>query len=326
MPLILPTATFGRVNFGSIFCAPGARGFYGEGYPTHAYLKYLGLTWRGTAFAGKTITLLPRQGNMPLEKDGVTPCSIVPPCIIPKPWSGHMLNAVGLSNFGVQFYMDLGKWQKLTQPFCLSWMAVSETKEERLEEAREFVRVTTDFFHSLRTPVALQVNRACPSIKTFLDDPEIETTEIIEILEILATLKIPLILNFNPLVPIELLVAVSEHPAVSALWIANTIPWGSPGVDWMEIFGADVSPLITRGFKQAGGLSGPACLRITIRKLYLARHRGITIPIVAGNGIQCTEGVQKLRGLADAIAIGCVALMRPWRMKSIISAAHRCFD
>ena len=73
--------TLRGVDYGSTFCAVGARGFAGEGYPFHKPWGLVGMTWEGTAFAGKTMTLEPRDGNMPLKADGVTPKELFPKCI-----------------------------------------------------------------------------------------------------------------------------------------------------------------------------------------------------------------------------------------------------
>jgi heptaprenylglyceryl phosphate synthase len=53
-----------------------------------------------------------------------------------------------------------------------------------------------------------------------------------------------------------------------------------------------------------------------------ARRLEIETPIVAGNGIQRRSDVALLRKAgADAIAIGTVAMVRPWRMAAIIEEA-----
>jgi len=51
-----------------------------------------------------------------------------------------MLNSVGLSNFGARFYLDKGVWQKFTEPFCISFMAIGKTRRERMKECSGFVR------------------------------------------------------------------------------------------------------------------------------------------------------------------------------------------
>jgi dihydroorotate dehydrogenase len=141
-----------------------------------------------------------------------------------------------------------------------------------------------------------------------------------------AELGIPIVVNFNPVVPGQIMLTAADHPACDALWIANTIPWGDPSVDWQAVYKSTESPLKRRGLPVPGGLSGPACLPVTIDKIKEARGLDIVKPIVAGNGIQSPADVQAVRQAgADAVAIGIVGLVRPWRMRRIIRAANR-FD
>ena len=68
-------------------------------------------------------------------KDDSSPKQMRPDCIFIdfKRWlRGGMLNAVGLSNFGLKYYLERGKWQKLMKPWAPSFMLVRETHEERL--------------------------------------------------------------------------------------------------------------------------------------------------------------------------------------------------
>jgi len=76
------------------------------------------MDWSQTGFSGKTLTLLSCQGNMPLESDGVTPEERFPRCIVVGFGNnGWMLNAVGLSNFGAEFYLKSGEYHKIQKPF-----------------------------------------------------------------------------------------------------------------------------------------------------------------------------------------------------------------
>lgn len=308
------------VDFGPVFCAPGALGFDGEGYRLHRALRFLGMTWSTVGFAAKTITRHPNGGNMPIRDRDSTPIELLPRCIVAKPWSGHMLNAVRLSNHGIGWYIDRGYWRKQARPFFLSFMSLAKTSAERLEELRQFVILLGGYLkRNLLAPVALQLNFACPSSGHDFDEL---FQEIRQMLDIAQELGIPLVINFNPLVPTEVAAEAAEHSACSALWIGNTIPWGEKGIDWQHIFGTAKSPLIERGFGQAGGLSGPACLAFTIEKVAELRAAGVSIPIVAGNGIQHSRDVRELKAAgASAIAIGTVAILRPWRMRSIIRTA-----
>lgn len=311
-----------EVDYGRVFCAPGARGFFGEGYPWHRYAKLAGMTWKDTTFVAKTTTLEDRAGNMPLdERDHLTPKEFNPKCIEVKFRSGHVLNAVGLSGPGARWLLDQGRWQARTEPFMISFMTVGATKADRLEELRQFVKLLQKRLSSFRAPVALQINLGCPNTG---HPPEELYAEIEEMLEIAAVLRIPIVINYNPLVTGEQAFRTAEHPACSALWIANTIPWGTEGIDWQGIFGSTESPLTKRGLPAPGGLSGPKCLSFTIRAVMEARWAGVKKPIVAGNGVQRPYDVQELLAAgAKGIALGVVGLVRPWRMRKIIATQDR---
>lgn len=313
------------VEFGNVFCAPGALGFDGEGYRFHQYWKHFGMDWSGTTFVAKTITYPPNSGNMPfrLGTNQVASTEFVPRCIVVKPFSGHVLNAVRLSNPGIVWFIDRGAWTRQRKPFCLSFMSLAPTSKERMQELFAFVSLLRPHLKGVSAPMALQLNFACPSSGHDFTELYLEITEALDVAQ---TLEIPIIPNFNPLVPIEVVKKAARHPATSALWIANTIPWGTPGIDWKNIFGSRESPLIKRGFQQAGGLSGPACLSFTVAKIEEIRKAGVMVPVVAGNGIQSKTGVYDLKNSgAKAIAIGTVAIVRPYRMQSIIRAAQGIF-
>lgn len=313
------------IPFGAVFNAPGACGFFGEGYPFHRLWQSFGMTWQGTRFVAKTTTLQPRLeptkglGNMPLRSDRITPIELVPRCIVVESFTGHVLNAVGLSGPGARYLFEQGRWQARTEPFMLSFMSVAPTKAVRQAELREFIQLFEEYRSGFRAPVALQLNFACPNAG--LHQEEL-FGEIEEALTIASGLDIPLIPNFNPTVPIDLLREIAKHPACDALWIANTIPWGDPRIPWRKLFGSDTSPLVSRGFKAGGGLSGPMCLPFVIERLVQARDAGITKPIVAGNGIQSTHDVRlAFQAGAAAIALGVIGMVRPWRMREVIQTA-----
>ena len=306
---------------GRIYCAVGARGFYGEGYPFHRWWKYLGMDWEGMVLAAKTGTMSRVVGNMPLGKDGITPLELEPACIFVEPITGHMLNAVGLSNPGYPFLLEKGIWQTLPNPFCLSFMAMSETKEERLEETREFVALLSSHL-PFRSAIALQFNCGCPNaghdLSKLID-------ELGETFELAADLRqrygISLIANFSVAASPEAMIETALLPLCDGLWIANTVRFGHPAIDCRGIFGTDTSPMILRGFDKEGGISGPACLPLAIDRVMAVRAE-LDIPIIAGNGIQRPQDVVRMFAAgADAVAVGCVAIVRPWRMRAITRAA-----
>jgi dihydroorotate dehydrogenase len=314
------------VDYGCVINAPGARGFYGEGFPYHKLWRYLGMDWDGVTFAAKTMTLHPRLGNMPLRNDGLTPQELLcPRCIVVKPLSGHVLNAVGLANPGAVFLLDPPKpfrhtrWQERSEPFFLNFMAVAGTPEKRLTETQEFVDLLWRYL-PFPVPFALQLNFGCPNVKHRRAGVE----EIWNQLDVTSVLtkeyKIPLVPNFSVATPHKILLETAKHPACTALWVANTVPWGHPNIDWKWLFDTNISPLIQF---DGGGLSGPHCFSLALMKLISLRDAGVQIPIVVGNGIQTEEQVSAaFNAGADAITLGIISLVRPWRMRRIIKAAY----
>lgn len=319
----------GTVDFGNVFCAPGTFGFYGEGYPFHRLWKHLGLTASGLGFAGKTLTLDPTPGNMPLKDDGATPREWNPKCIWVDFVKGLVMNAVGLSNFGARFYLGSGFYHRLSTPFFLSFMTMAKDSAGREAETRSFCRFLKSHL-PFRAPVALQINFGCPNSGHDLAEFYGEICKLIEIAK--SILGIPVFANTNALMPTEVLIEVSR--IADGLWIANTVPWkATPRIAWEKI--GKVSPIRQRldpqnlkpESKIDGGLSGPACLELTVEKISALRNSGVTIPIVGGNGIRTRDNLLNLKTVfCDAVALGSVGLVRPRGMKQLIGVAHEYFD
>lgn len=320
-----------RTAFGPIFCAVGARGFFGEGYPFHPYWRYAGMTWKRTGFAGKTLTLEPRrgkkfdeEGNMPLRDDGLTPEELFPRSIwVDFKNGGRMINAVGLSNFGADFYLRTGRYHSINEPFFLSFMPVAKDPSGREAELKTFCQLLVRYF-PFRAPVALQINFGCPNTG---HDPSEFYAEICTLIDMAKSLLgIPIVANTNALMPTAILIETAR--IADALWIGNTIPFGDKGagryIDWSR-FG-EISPVRKRGLPADGGLSSPECLPLTLEKVRDLRNGGVTIPIVGGNGIRTTEDLKKLyRAGCDAVSVGSLGVVKPWRMGGIIRAAHEIF-
>lgn len=319
------------ISYSSTFCAVGARGFAGEGYPFHKLWRFLGMTWEGTAFAGKTMTLEERVGFMPLKPDGVTPKDFFPRCI----WGslrngGEMVNQVGLSNFGLKFYLRKGVFDDLRlMPFMISIMLMESAPEKRAHEMRQMLQLLKERMPSWVT-YALQINFACPNTGHDLSVFHKEMATLVKMAkEILET--VPIVANVNALMPTDILVGTAE--VADAFWIGNAIPFGSPGVGirW-ERFGVSadgkpVSPLARRQSDWAGGLSSPDCLWATLEKVKDLRYRGVKIPIIAGNGIRIKDDVRQLKlAGADGVFVGSLGTVRPWRMRSIINYSNQLFS
>lgn len=315
--------TLRNIYFGRIANASGARGFFGEGYPFHKWWKLIGMTWEKTTFVAKTTTLKARPGNMSLANDRITPRELFPKCIYVDPLKGIVLNAVGLSGPGADFLLSQGRWQKRTEPFFISFMSLGADKAERLQELRAFVALFKHFLPGFLAPVGLELNFSCPNVGLHLDGL---FNEIGESLEIANELDIPLVVKLNPTVSAGFLIDIARIPECDAIAPTNTVPWGqlSEKIDWQKLFGSEESPLIKRGIPQPGGLSGPIVFPIVADLINQCKQGGISKPIIGGNGIQSGEYAAMMFDVfrADAIQIGCVGVVRPWRMREIIATAH----
>lgn len=258
------------VYFEPVLDASGVRGLFGrEGFWFH-HLPLMGESWwdfSGSVPVGKTMTLNPTAGNMPLQKMyPFQPKKWFPRCIWFSLRHGIALNAVGLSNPG-----SLVMLYNTPHPPVISFMPVSGTAESRLEEVRAFVQqvqavVVLDGSvgrHGVCT--AIQLNLTCPNTA---HDPRVLVHETAAMLDVLMMLEIPIMVKVNVFVTPEAVRGIAAHDACDAIVCSNTIPFGAtvPGlvrqVPWDRYFPDGISPLQRRGFVQAGGLSGAPLLPV----------------------------------------------------------------
>lgn len=306
------------IDFGLVWCASGAQGFFGEGYWYHRWWKPFGLSFDRATFVAKTTTFTPQKGNMETREDGITPKRLKPDCIVVKPFRGMALNAVGLTGPGAEALFADGRWQARTEPFFLSFMSVADTLSKRLDELNGFMRLGHEHLPRFRAKVGLQINFSCPNAGRASDDLAYEGALM---LAHAAALRIPLVPKLSVTTPIEAAARIAEHPACDAVCISNTIPWAMVDAKTKRKFSRDgTSPLATYG---GGGLSGAPLYPLVLDWVRRAKKIGFPKPINAGGGILSSEdAVGLLDAGADSIFIGSVAFLRPWRVASIITAAR----
>lgn len=317
-------------EFGYVFNCSGARGFFGNGYWFHRFLKiFSGFTPNRLTFVAKTLTLLENRGNAPVDKNFRLKWPF-PRCIIIKWFKGVALNAVGLSGRGVKETLAAGILQKLPGPVVLSFMANGKTKQDRLRQFREFVALLEkelpNFEAYLVGLLALQVNISCPNAKINMKELE---EEALEMLQIAARLGIPIDLKVNVFVSVEFIKKIEASGLCDVITCSNTIPWleFDNEIPWEELFGSRIiSPLIKRGFT-AGGLSGIWLLPYVADWFYRMRQAGITMQMKAGGGILTRPDILLLKKAgANAIELGSGNFFfLPWGMKKNIIYANKIF-
>lgn len=325
------------IDFRPAWLGSGASGFFGEGYWFHLPYEILfGSCFCPDefTFVAKTTTLDPRlgttpgkDGNMQLADDGVSPKHWFPDCIkagVRGFLGGYMLNSVGLPGEGARWLLDQGKWQGLRSPSFLSFMSLKDG-DAAIDEAVVFRDLLGAYLHGFCAAVGLQINVSCPNAN---QDLEAAARKATMLLDVFASLGVPLMVKLNALTPVEVACKIAEHPACDAILVSNTIPWGSEGtgIMWSRFFGTKgVSPL--RKEYGGGGLSGAPLLPLVCDWIKAAKKAGITKPINAGGGILCAADVDRVKEAgADGISIATAVALRPWRLRSILDRAEKVFS
>ncbi|MFA5184124.1 MAG: hypothetical protein WC456_01200 [Patescibacteria group bacterium] len=314
-----------NIYFSNCWVASGALSFFGEGYWHHDLLRRLVHEFKNVdncTFVAKTVTLDSRQGNMPLDKH-FQPRELKPKCIKIKPFKGIVLNSVGLSNPGTIAILKTGHWQGITQPFFISFMAIGYNLIGRLDETKRFVELLAANLSEFRAPIGLQINISCPNIQ---HNTQELVNEAIKMLQIASELNIPLDLKANIFLPDRLAQEIDASGLCDILTLSNTIPYGTEnlGLDWKRLFG-ETSPLKKYGYGN-GGLSGKPVLPLVLKKIEELRMAGVTMPIKGSGGILKSADVYAMKKAgANAIEIGSVLMLRPWRVKEIVDRANFLF-
>lgn len=320
-------------KFGPVWGASGVTNFFGAGYPYHKYWKLLGLNLKGLTPTEKTTTLFRNEGNMPMQKDDITPKEFFPRCVFVNPRSflrGGALNAVSLSGPGIGRLIEMERWQRMRKHFFISIMPIRNTIEEKFAEVNmfyEYLASLLDHTPYLKHILGIQINLSCPNtghdMEKMLRNLVVEAGQYLNVLD---RLQVPLVPKINVLLPPEKAMEIGNHKHCAGLTLSNTIPWDDLpkfGVNQKKIFGSDTSPLLGRGFKQRGGYSGKELLQIVGRYIWEMRRLGFKKHVNGGGGILCPSGIDYLDQMgADSFSLGSIAFLRPWQTGRTIRRAY----
>ncbi len=246
-----------------------ASGCYGTG---EEFAPFVDLSQLG-GIVLKSVTPAPRLGN-------ATPRLVQTPA--------GMLNAIGLQNPGIDWYLDhdVAKFAKL--PCKVIGSVAGFSVQDYAEVGRRL---------AARDEIqALEINISCPNVasegETFACDPAL-TGRVVRAVR--ATTDKPLIAKLSPNVTdITAIAREAEEAGADALAVVNT-------VRGMAI---DVETRKPRLGNVTGGLSGPAIRPIAVLAVYESA-RAVSIPIIGQGGIEtATDALEFFLAGASAIAIG----------------------
>jgi dihydroorotate dehydrogenase (NAD+) catalytic subunit len=220
----------------------------------------------------KTITPLPRKGNMPWRTVETT---------------AGLLNSIGLDNDGIDAFLahHLPYLASLPAPVIVSIAGKSES--EFVEMARRI--------DEAGGAAALELNISCPNVSGGVDygaDPNLCESVVAAVRR---ACGLPILAKLTPNVTsIATIAKAAEAGGADAISLINTLL--GMAVDWRKR-----RPMLGNVM---GGLSGPAIKPVALRCVYQV-SRAVSIPLVGIGGIATIDDVmQFLVTGASAVQIG----------------------
>lgn len=214
---------------------------------------------------------------------------------------GGMLNAVGLQNPGVDYFIEheLPLLKQYDSKIVVN--LAGHSIEEYVDVAKKLNQVDVDMF---------ELNISCPNVKEggigFGTDPKLAYEVTKAVREV--TTK-PLIVKLSPNVTDIVAIAKAvESAGADAISLINTLLGMRIDIERGRMILAN----------KTGGFSGPAIKPVAIRMVYQV-SRAVNVPIIGLGGISSAEDViEFIMAGADAVAIGSAALMNPTAPKEIL--------
>lgn len=228
----------------------------------------------------KSVTRAPRLGN-PTPRLVQTPAG--------------MLNAIGLQNPGIEWYLEHDVAKFASRP-CRIVGSVAGFSVDDYAYVAERLGARSEIH-------ALEINISCPNVahegETFACDPQL-TSRVVKAVRRVTDKTIIVKLSPN-VTDIASIAREAQEAGADALAVINT-------VRGMAI---DVNTWTPRLGNVTGGLSGPAIRPIAVLAVYEVA-RAVTIPIVGQGGIETTtDALEFLLAGASAVCIGTANFIDP---------------
>ncbi|MEO6834540.1 MAG: dihydroorotate dehydrogenase [Candidatus Tumulicola sp.] len=258
-------------------------GCYGSGeeYAPFADLAKIG------AVVLKSVTRLPRAGN-PTPRLVQTPAGL--------------LNAIGLQNPGIDWYLDHAVPEYANRPCPLIGSVAGFSIDDYAYVCERLA--------ACDAIAGIELNISCPNVssegETFACDPKL-TGRVVRAAR--ATTDKTLIVKLSPNVTdIAAIASEAQAAGADALAVINTV----------RGMGIDVETWRPRLGNVTGGLSGPAIRPIAVLAVYEVA-RAVTIPIVGQGGIETvTDALEFFLAGATAVSIGTANFTDPRIPEAIV--------
>lgn len=210
------------------------------------------------------------------------------PCVLP--WPGGLINAVGLSNPGME-----AEWEELAEyrRTCATPLFVSIFADSPDEFGRLARRVAE------AQPDLIEVNVSCPNVESefgapFAADPEACGRVTRAVKENAGAVPVSIKLSAQ-CASLARTAVICRQNGADAITAINTV---GPGM-WIDV-GTGRPALANK----VGGVSGPAILPIAVRAVYEIR-KAVDLPIIGTGGVSSAEdALQLIMAGADAVGVG----------------------
>lgn len=324
-----------NIDFGHVLGQSGIQGFFGEGdeYPHHKLLKFIfGFSFSGMTFVAKTTSL---HARIYPEKSQTALVGYKLKQWFPKSiWfslksiiQGYVLNAMGIPTPGTIFLIGLNKWQKRTEPFQISFMPMESTLQGKIAEVKQFCEWMLYHLPPIKHAYGVQMNVSCPNTGHAQTEALEEWIALAKVFKILMP-DTPLIFKLDLTISQQVVSQLQKH--CDAICMGNTLAFGKlpEQVQWKKFFrnGSPLARIFGTNFQ--GGLSGQPLFPVLIDWLKEMDRVDPNVTIIAGGGIMTKDNITRLSKFrcVKAIALGSVAITRPWRMQSLINHGKNIFS
>jgi dihydroorotate dehydrogenase len=328
-----------NINFGYVLGQSGIQGFFGEGdeYPHHKVLTALfglfGFSFKGMTFVAKTTSLEPRIYP---EKSQTALVGYKLKQWFPRSiWfslksiiQGYVLNAMGIPSPGAVYLLALkSKYQKRNEPFQLSFMPMETSLQGKIKEVKDFCNHLLYYLPPEKHLYGVQMNVSCPNTGHAQTEALEEWIALAKIFTVLMS-NTPLIFKLDLTIDQKVVSELQKY--CDAICIGNTLAFGKlpKQVDWKNLFknGSPLSKIFGNNFQ--GGLSGKPLFPVLVDWLQRMDELDPSITIIAGGGIMTKDDITTLHEFkcVKAVALGSVAITRPWRMQSLINHGNTVFS